>query len=48
MSDPDRSSLSGPVECSARRLMWTAGDGVGWAVTGHLSTEELVALAETL
>ncbi|MEU7531079.1 hypothetical protein AB0A74_35470 [Saccharothrix sp. NPDC042600] len=48
VSDPDRSSLSGPVECSARRLMWTAGDGVGWAVTGHLSTEELVALAETL
>ncbi|GAA0232592.1 hypothetical protein GCM10010492_34190 [Saccharothrix mutabilis subsp. mutabilis] len=45
---PDRSGSGGPARCSARRLMWTAGDGVGWAVTGHLSTDELVALAETL
>ncbi|CAL9410923.1 hypothetical protein SUDANB95_01646 [Actinosynnema sp. ALI-1.44] len=41
------SSSHGRHDCFAPRLMWVR-DGVGWAVTGHLSTEELVALAETL
>ncbi|XVV01228.1 hypothetical protein ACQPW3_27940 [Actinosynnema sp. CA-248983] len=39
--------MQGSLDCYAPRLMWVR-DGVGWAVTGHLSTEELVALAETL